>query len=123
LSPALELVGLPIATISVAIVMNDEHESLGIWDHWVVFDILAISSELDIEAGEKSQGVQGINSWKVEGYKGPCPPEGEEHTYLFSVYALDTLLELPAGVDSATLASAMDGHIIGSVELNGTYAR
>jgi phosphatidylethanolamine-binding protein (PEBP) family uncharacterized protein len=42
---------------------------------------------------------------------------------MFTVYALDTALDLSAGVESALIYSAMEGHILDSVVLTGTYPR
>ena len=67
--------------------------------------------------------MSGINSWRITGYMGPCPPQGEEHTYVFTVYALDGSLGLPEGVTSGDLETAMTGHVLDSAQLTGTYSR
>lgn len=124
ISPELVVVGLPKGTNAVAIIVDDPDAPLGTWDHWVEFDIPASPGSLDIPRdAAASIGVPGVNSWKLEGYMGPCPPEGEEHVYHFIVYALDGFLGLPAGVDSTTVRSAMEGHVVDSADLTGTYAR
>ena len=38
--------------------------------------------------------LQGKNDFSRIGYNGPCPLPGRPHRYFFSVYALDTALEL-----------------------------
>jgi hypothetical protein len=96
---------------------------LGTWDHWVEFDIVSEANFLEVPRDSGPIATQGLNSWHLPGYQGPCPPEGEEHQYMFTVYALDTALDLSAGVESALIYSAMEGHILDSVVLTGTYPR
>ncbi|NNL43693.1 MAG: YbhB/YbcL family Raf kinase inhibitor-like protein, partial [Desulfobacterales bacterium] len=65
---------------------------------------------------------QGTNDFGKTGYGGPCPPGGT-HRYLFKIYALDTILDLPAGIDKKQLLKAMEGHIIDQAQLMGKYKR
>ena len=52
----------------------------------------------------------------------PLPAE-RHHRYFFKLYALDKLLDLPAGASKSQLLIAMEGHILGQAELMGTYVR
>lgn len=121
--PELQVVGLPEGTKAVAIIVDDPDAPLGTWDHWVEFDIPAETGSYHIPSDTSPIGVAGVNSWKLEGYMGPCPPQGEEHTYHFTVFALEAPVGLPEGVNSEELRSAMEGRILESVELRGTYER
>ena len=122
-SPEMDVAGLPAETMTLAIIVDDPDAPLGTWDHWVEFDVTATGGDFVFPRDAGSVGVAGINSWRVTGYMGPCPPPGEEHTYEFTVYALDTALALPEGVDSEAVESAMSGHVLGSAVLEGTYSR
>ncbi|RMF28498.1 MAG: YbhB/YbcL family Raf kinase inhibitor-like protein, partial [Chloroflexi bacterium] len=64
---------------------------------------------------------QGKNSAGGVGYIGPYPPPGETHRYTFVLYALDTRLDLPAGVTREQVLKAMEGHILAQATLVGTY--
>src|ERR687891_523883 len=55
------------------------------------------------------------------GYGGPCPPSGRPHRYFFRLYALDTALNLPPGVNRADLDAAMAGHVLAQGGIMGTY--
>ena len=66
--------------------------------------------------------VYGKNSWRWLGYGGPCPPSGT-HRYVFTIYALDSMLDLPVGITADELKQAIDGHVRGQAELIGTYTR
>ena len=122
-SPELDIVGIPASTRSLAIIVDDADAPLGTWDHWVEFDIVSEANFLEVPKDSGPIGSQGLNSWHLPGYQGPCPPEGEDHEYMFTVFALDTTLDLAAGVESALVYSAMEGHILASAVLTGRYAR
>jgi Raf kinase inhibitor-like YbhB/YbcL family protein len=122
-APGVSVVGVPEGTQSLVLIVDDPDAALGTWDHWVEFNIPTTNGSLEISPATRSLAVPGANSWKLTGYKGPCPPEGETHEYRFTVYALDTLLDLAPGVQSEPVYSAMEGHVIDSVSLTGTYSR
>lgn len=123
-NPPLDVIGIPAGTQSLVIIVDDPDAPVGTWDHWVEFDIVAGPGSFQVPRDTPSLGVQGVNSWNLEGYMGPCPPQGDgPHTYVFKVYAVNGLLGLPAGVDSEAVTSAMEGRVLASVELTGTYSR
>jgi hypothetical protein len=66
--------------------------------------------------------LHGTNGWGRRDYGGPCPPSGT-HRYFFKLYALDTMLDLPAGATKEDVIGAIEGHILAQAELMGTYAR
>ena len=66
--------------------------------------------------------TEGVNDFQQHHYGGPCPPSGT-HRYFFKVYALDTILDLPAGTNKMQLEKAISEHIIGFGELTGLYKR
>lgn len=120
-SPQLDIVGLPESTESVAIVAEDPDAPLGVWYHWVVYDVSAGAGSLEVPRNASGVGVQGVNSWNLDGYMGPCPPEGEEHGYVFNVYALDSVPGLPPGLHADETMAEIDDHIIDSTALTGVY--
>ena len=122
-SPELSIVGIPGQTKSIAVTVNDPDAPTGVWNHWVEFDIPISSYSKTIPRATGPVGVQGSNRWNLGGYMGPCPPPGETHNYVFTIYALDSTLDLPDGVPSTQVETAMEGHVIDSVELIGAYGR
>ncbi len=116
--PPLEISDVPPTAKSLALVMDDPDAPMGTWDHWVVWNIPPETKRIDAEP----EGVAGKNSWGKTGYGGPCPPSGT-HRYYFKVYALDTMLDIPAGSNKASLLSAMRGHVLAEASLMGTYQR
>ena len=99
---------------------------MGTWVHWVVFNLPANVTELpeNIPAQNTlSNGAkQGITDFQEIGYGGPCPPSGT-HRYYFKLYALDTLINLDAGITKKQLLKAMEGHILAEGQLMGKYKR
>ena len=98
--------------------------------HWGIYNIPPDVTELPENASATSNYPQLSNDIFTVGYIGPCPPPdivpNGIHHYLFTVYALDTKLDLPAfppGVPapSETLFRAMIGHVIESATITGLF--
>lgn len=126
ISPPLSWRNVPAAAKSVAIIVDDPDAPSGTWVHWVVYDLRPGRDSLERDIPKKDtiagNGTQGTNDFKRIGYNGPCPPGGT-HRYFFKVYALDTVLNLPAGKTKQEVEKAMKGHILAKGELVGTYTK
>jgi Raf kinase inhibitor-like YbhB/YbcL family protein len=118
LSPALVIEDIPAGAKSLALIMDDPDAPVGLWVHWVVYDIAVIDK---IEQ-DSIPGKQGINSFGRLNYGGPCPPSGT-HRYFFKIYALDKQLGLAEGIDKKRLEKIIEGHILAKAELIGLYKR
>jgi len=129
LSPPLSWSGAPPGTAAFALIADDPDAPAGTWVHWVLYDLPAATSQLpenvaksDAPAG-LSGALQGRNDFRRTGYGGPCPPPGPAHRYFFKLYALDASLKLKAGATKRDVEAAMQGHVLGTAQLMGTYAR
>lgn len=126
-SPPLVWQGAPQGAKSFALICDDPDAPVGTWVHWVIFNIPAGTTELKEgvpPTKELSDGTrQGLNDFMKVGYGGPAPPPGRPHRYFFRLYALDCVLDLKAECKKSELVKAMQGHILGSGELMGTYQR
>jgi len=123
ISPPLRISGVPEGTKSFVLIMDDPDaiKPAGkIWDHWIVFNIPPDTTE--IPESHEPEGVHGIGTGNNLEYSGPCPPDAE-HKYIFKLYALDTLLDLTAGVTKIEVENAIKKHIIEQAELAGLYNR
>ena len=63
------------------------------WWHWIVINIPTDVTFFPENAGSVDSkyfnlGFQTINDYGEIGYGGPCPPPGNPHRYILSVYAL-----------------------------------
>jgi Raf kinase inhibitor-like YbhB/YbcL family protein len=95
--------------------------------HWVLFNLPADARGLPAGVpvgGQLATGArQGTDDAGVVGYYGPCPalPKGATDDYLFTVYALDTTLNLQPGVTKLEVVDTASGHILATGQLEGTY--
>ena len=117
-NPALTIEHVPESVKSLTIIVDDPDAPAGTWVHWIMWNIPVTHRLKENEA----HGIQGLNDFKQNKYGGPCPPSGI-HRYFFKVYALDTVLDLPANSNKAKLEKAMSDHIIAFGELIGLYKR
>lgn len=126
-SPALQWSEAPVGTKSLALIADDPDAPGGTWTHWVIWDIPATGAGLPEGAPHDeslSGGArQGKNDFGKVGYGGPCPPPGKPHRYFFRMYALDKVLELPAGSERPDLEDAMKRHILAQAEWMGVFKR
>ena len=117
-NPELIIEGLPDGVKTLALIVDDPDAPMGTWVHWVVYDIPVITK---IEENS-IPGKQGGNDFGRKNYGGPCPPSGT-HRYFFKLYALDTLLDLPEGINKEDLEGVIQGHILDKTELVGLYKK
>ena len=128
LSPTLAWTEPPAGTVSFALIMDDPDAVAvagRVWDHWLLFDLPADLRALPegVPAGDELEngGRHGANSWNDRAYGGPCPPAGQTHTYVFTLYAADTSLDLPPGATKDEILAALEGHVLETAGVRGTY--
>jgi Raf kinase inhibitor-like YbhB/YbcL family protein len=122
LSPAVSWRGAPAETKSYVLIVDDPDAPGGTWNHWLLYDIPAATTEL-AEGG--SAGLSGKNDFGRPGYGGPCPPRGHgPHRYFFKVFAMkEVSLGLDPGVRRAELDRAMRGKVLAEAQYMGRYER
>ena len=121
INPSLQISGIPKETKSLVLIVDDPDAPVGVWDHWVVWDIdpsVSLIEENSVPTG----GIEGKNSWGRNDYGGPCPPSGT-HRYYFKLFALDTKLKLPKNSNKKAVEKAMQSHILEKAELMGKYKK
>ena len=122
-NPPLKIENIPDDAISLVLIMDDPDafSAVGkIWVHWTLWNISPHISEI-LENSIPDDCVQGITDFEEIGYGGPAPPD-KIHTYIFKVFALDTILDLKEGCTRIQLEAAMIGHIISEANLTGTFS-
>jgi Raf kinase inhibitor-like YbhB/YbcL family protein len=121
ISPRIVLTGVPDTSVELALIVDDP--DAGGFVHWVLAGIPATARELP-EGTALGQYISGENGFGRSGYGGPCPPPGDgAHQYDFMLYALDEEIDVEPGVTAEGLEAAMEGAILGTAVLSGTYAR
>lgn len=118
INPPLDIQDIPDGAKSLALIVDDPDAPVGVWVHWVVWNIPVTKFIKE----NIVPGKEGLNDFRKRHYGGPCPPSGT-HRYFFKIYALDTSLDLTDDSNKAGLEKAMGGHVLASGELIGLYKR
>jgi Raf kinase inhibitor-like YbhB/YbcL family protein len=117
----------PANAKSLALMVTAPDAPGGSFTHWVVFNLPANINGLPEGVPTQGQlahgGRQGKTDFGKVGYGGPCPPAGSTHRYVFTLYALDTMLDVDAGAPRDHVEAAMQGHVVAKGELVGRYGR
>jgi Raf kinase inhibitor-like YbhB/YbcL family protein len=126
-SPAISWGALPPATKSLVLLVTDLDSRFRPYVHWILYNLPPEPNSLP-EALPRSESLpngakQGTNSDPRIGYSGPCPPGNSPHRYVFTLYAMDTVLNPPATPNKAQLTNAMQGHILAAGQLTGHFHR
>jgi Raf kinase inhibitor-like YbhB/YbcL family protein len=128
-SPPLTWTGVPAGARQLAIIVDDPDAPGRTFVHWVLYGLSPAAGGLppgvprDAQLKRPVVALQGLNDFRRTGWNGPCPPPGPAHRYVFTLYALDTELDVPAGATAAALRAAMQSHVIAEVQLVGRYGR
>ncbi len=123
-SPQLSWSGAPKGTESFAVTIYDKDAPSGSgWWHWLIFNIPADVTELKADAGDVNKSIapqectQSINDYSTYGYGGPCPPPGELHQYLITVFALKTTLDLDKSTNPAVVGFNINANTIAKASI------
>jgi Raf kinase inhibitor-like YbhB/YbcL family protein len=127
-SPQLDWSQGPVGTASFALIMDDLD---AVYTHWVIFNLPPDAYGLPEAVPKDNELASGALQGKIGsggvgypiGYFGPCPPQGSPHRYRFTLYALDTMLDLAAGASKEQVLQAMEGHVLGQAQLIGIYQK
>ena len=119
--PTLRIAGVPANAKSLAVICHDpDAPGRDGFYHWTVWNLPPETTE--ITGNTLPNGaVEGITSWGRSGYGGPQPPFGT-HRYQFFVYALNTVLGIPATTKPQALSAAMQLHIVDQAVLTGMFS-
>jgi hypothetical protein len=123
-SPELNWTGAPEGVASYAIIFHDIDVAFGGASsdvlHWVVWNIPGDATGIP-EGGLPDGAVVGAGL-RGNSYFGPGAPAGERyHHYVFELYALDTMLDLPETAGRDELLEAMDGNVVAKAAYIGRF--
>lgn len=120
----------PVANAKSYVLLMEDPDAAKVkpFVHWVAYNIPGTTHSLpeglptDPRLLQPAGMLQGVNSRGSVGYFGPRPPVGDPpHHYHFQLLALDTLLDLKPGANRDEVLKAVEGHVIGTGEVIGTY--
>lgn len=119
-APALTWTNVPAETVELAITVTDL-DAPG-FVHWVMFGISPGTTGL----GE-NEVPAGATLWPNGGgggaYVGPCPPDGEEHRYLFTVHALNQQVEPAEEMSATEIIEILNLTSVDQSSVSGSYGR
>jgi Raf kinase inhibitor-like YbhB/YbcL family protein len=134
-SPALAWSGAPEGTASYVLIVHDVDTAVGNGTddmlHWLVWDIPPATTSLPEHVPQGAQLPDGSRqiSATSPAYRGPgAPASGPAHHYVFELFALDTMVEVPAVGASppqtrAAVVAAMAGHVRAKAAYVGLFKR
>jgi Raf kinase inhibitor-like YbhB/YbcL family protein len=119
-SPPLAWTAPPDGTVGLALCLDDPDAGRYPFTHWLAWGFPAAAGGL----GEGDAApAEGRNDFGAPGYRGPCPPPGKPHRYVFRLYALDAQPGLGSADRRLSFDAALEGHVLAAAELAGTYGR
>jgi Raf kinase inhibitor-like YbhB/YbcL family protein len=134
-SPPLAWSGGPETAASYMLIVHDLDAPAGngLDDalHWLVWNIPGTTKALPEGVPQGATLPDGSRQISMTGpnYRGPgAPASGPAHHYVFEIYALDTMIDVPAVGASpvqtrAAVAAAMAGHVRGKGVYTGSFRR
>jgi Raf kinase inhibitor-like YbhB/YbcL family protein len=134
-SPPFTWGNVPEGTASFVLIAHDIDAATGngLDDtlHWLVWNIPGTATGLPENVPKTAQLPDGSRqiSATAPGYRGPgAAAAGPAHHYVFELYALDTVLDVPAvgqtpALTRAAVLAAMAGHVRGKAAYVGLFRR
>jgi len=117
LSPALTWTDVPDGTSELAVSVVDLDADQYV--HWLVYGMVPLESGL-AEGELPERAFEWTNSSGGTAWTPPCPPTGEEHRYVFTVYALGQQLEAAVDAPAAEVLSILDATAIARSSVSAT---
>jgi Raf kinase inhibitor-like YbhB/YbcL family protein len=118
-SPPLEWSGPPEGAVALALCVDDPDAGRYPFTHWLGW---SLPLEGGLTEGEAAP-AEGRNDFGAPGYRGPCPPPGKPHRYVFTICALDSEPELGPSDRRLSFDRAIEGHVLATAQLVGSYGR
>ena len=135
ISPPLTWSDVPQGTVSFTLIAHDADAAAGTGTddtlHWMLWNLPATVTALHEHAPSMSQLPDGTRQISATGpyYRGPgAAAAGPTHHYVFELYAVDSMLDVPAVGASpaqtrAAVMTAMAGHVRGKAVYVGLFKR
>lgn len=129
-SPELTIGNVPDDAAALAVVVDDPDAPTGTFTHWLLWNLPADTVEIPEDVPQRGtvpelgDAVQGENDFGDVGYRGPCPPEGDDpHEYRFTLYVLDEELDAESGALRPEVQDEFDAKARNTATFTGTFSR
>ena len=130
ISPELTIGDVPDDADALAVVVDDPDAPAGTFTHWLLWNVPADTVEIDEdvppmeEVPDLGGARQGENDFGDVGYRGPCPPEGDDpHEFRFTLHVLDEELDMDSGAVRPQLQDELDAATLETEQFTGTFGR
>ncbi|SER90713.1 hypothetical protein SAMN05443377_11763 [Propionibacterium cyclohexanicum] len=123
LVPHLAWSDLPPDTKSLAVTVWDPDAPMegGFW-HWLALDIPVGTHGVEHGGALPPQTREVNNGYGYARYGGPCPPHGQRHRYIFTLWALDVgHLPVPEGSGPEEVERLLAAHQLDSATLTPVF--
>lgn len=117
-NPPLNIHHIPKEAKSLVILTEDIDAPVRPWTHWLAWNI-PITHHIK---ENQLHGTPGLNDFEYLHYTGPCTISGT-HRYVFRIYALDAVLDMPFHTRKFRLQQEFSGHVVAFGELTGLYTK
>ena len=118
--PALAWTDPPAGTRAFLLVVEDPDAPGGTFLHYTAWGLPADLRGLPEEAVAPAEGR---NDFGTVGWRGPCPPRGSDHRYVFRLIALERPLDAAPGASWEEIAPQIRERSIAEAVLVGRYLR
>jgi Raf kinase inhibitor-like YbhB/YbcL family protein len=121
INPPLMFGSIPPKAKSIALVMTDPDAPGGTFTHWIIYNMPTTTTKID-ENSVPADSQEAQNSFGKKEYGGPCPPSGTHH-YIFTLYALDSIISIPDEADVSDIEKVIQSNSLEQAILTGLYAK
>lgn len=121
-SPPIAWTNVPMNTVELAVVLDDPDAPRGTFVHWAMVNLPGGTRSL-AENEKPNSAIELESDTGNVGYAGPCPPNGETHTYRVRVFAFAEAVDLPDGATAATAVPVLEERASSIGTLEGTFGR
>ena len=120
INPSIELRNIPDKTRTFAITVVSPDAPEGTWVHWVVYNIDAATKMIKEGA---VIGTPLFNDFGKFGYNGPCPNDNKEHHFVFTVYAMNSKVDVIEGGILKDFEKAMRGKVLAQSSITVSFRK
>lgn len=123
ISPQLNWQNPPVNTQSYVLILSSPDTVGGLLYDWILYNIPSQLTSLTEGANNNLPiGVMmGQTSIGDAIYRGPCPLDTAQHRYVFTLYALDTLLYLSENAALDDIIRLVKQHTLGKTQISGIF--
>ena len=121
-APGLNWQGAPATTKSYVVTLERRAQGEKAGWSWILYNIPADKSSVPsgVNTAINYEAEWATNMYGHAAYTGPCEPKGV-FLYVLRLFALDQVLEVPAGATWSDIVPLMNGHVVDAAEIRAHH--